>query len=79
MLSNLKSNPNLVKILLISVFFVDCLICLNISLIALKILKSSLSGSILINLQLNLNYLQLLSFYFVVNIPVTVSVSINFY
>ena len=47
MLSDLNSNPyNLAEIFLISVFSVDCLICLNISLTALKISKSSLSGSI---------------------------------
>ena len=50
-LSNLKSNRNnLVKIVFIRVFLVDCPICLNISLIALKISKCFLSGSILINL-----------------------------
>ena len=42
---------NLVEILFIKAFLVDCLKCLNISLIALKISKSSLSVSILINLQ----------------------------
>ena len=42
MLSDLNSNPNnLVEILLITVFLVDCLMCLNISLIVLKIPKSS--------------------------------------
>ena len=51
-LSDLNSNPNnLVEILIIRVFLVDCSICLNISLIALKISNSSLSGSFLINLQ----------------------------
>ena len=60
-LFDLNSNPNnLVEILFIRVFLVDCFIrvflvdcltCLNISLIALKISKSSLSGLILINLQ----------------------------
>ena len=50
MLSDLNSNPNsLLEILLISVSVVGCLMCLNISLIALK--KSKYSGSILINLQ----------------------------
>ena len=47
MLSDLNSNPyNLAEIFLISVFSVDRLICQNISLTALKISKSSLSGSI---------------------------------
>ena len=50
-LSDLNSNPNnLVEMLFIRVFLVDCLMCLN-SLIALKISKSSLPGSIVINLQ----------------------------
>ena len=50
MLSDLNSNPNsLLEILLISVSVAGCLMCLNISLIALK--KSKYSGSILINLQ----------------------------
>ena len=49
---DLNSNPNnFLEVLLIGVFFVDCLMCLNISLISLKISKYSLSGSILINLQ----------------------------
>ena len=49
-LSNLKSNRNnLVKIVFIRVFLVDCSICINISLIALKISKFFLSESILIN------------------------------
>ena len=53
-LSDLNSNPNnLVEMLLASVLLVDCLMCLNISLIALKISMSSLSGLILINLQLS--------------------------
>ena len=52
MLSGLNFNPNnLIEILLLSAFIVDCLMCLNISLIALKISTSSLSGSILTNLQ----------------------------
>ena len=56
-------NPNnLAEFLFIRVFLVDYLMCLSISLTVLKISKSSLSGSILIN-------------YFVVNISVTVSFS----
>ena len=52
MLSDVNYNPNnLVEVLFIRVFLVDCLMCLNISLIALKISKSSLSGSTLVNLQ----------------------------
>ena len=48
----LNSNPNnLFEILFVMVFLVDILICLNILLTVLKISKSSLSGSILINLQ----------------------------
>ena len=51
-LSDLNSNlNNLVEISFIRVFLADCLMCLNISLISLLIFKSSLSGSILINLQ----------------------------
>ena len=47
MLYDLNSNlNNIVKISFIRILLVDCLMCLNISLIALKILKSSLSGSI---------------------------------
>ena len=49
-LSDLNFNPNnLVVIFFIKVFLVDCLMCLNILLIVLKISKSSLSGSIHIN------------------------------
>ena len=52
MFSDLNSNPNnLVEILYIRVFLVDCLMYLNISLIVLKILKSSTPASLLINLQ----------------------------
>ena len=51
-LSDLNSNPNnFVETLIISVFLVDCLMFLNISLIVLKISTSSLSGTVLINLQ----------------------------
>ena len=51
MLSDLNSNPNnRVEILFIRVFL-DCLMCLNISLTVLEISKSSLSRAILINLQ----------------------------
>ena len=51
-LFDLNLNPNnLTKILFIRAFLIDCLMCLNISMIVLKISKSSLSGSILINLQ----------------------------
>ena len=50
-LSDLNSNPNnLIEILFIIDFLVDCLMCLNISLVALQISKSSLSISVLINL-----------------------------
>ena len=53
-ISDLNSNPNnLVEILFIRVFLVDCFICLNISLIALKMSKSSFSVSLLINLKPN--------------------------
>ena len=42
-LSDLNSNPNnLIEILLISVFLVDCSVRLNISLTVLKISKPSL-------------------------------------
>ena len=77
----LSSLNNLIEILFIKVFLVDSLICLNISLIALKISKSSLSGSILINLHPTyiLVPLLFLSFYFVVNISVAVCIFINFY
>ena len=48
---DLNSNPNnLVEVLFISVFLVNCLMSINISLIVPKILKSSLSGLILANL-----------------------------
>ena len=51
-LSDLNSNSNnLVEIWFVRALFVDCLICVKISSIALKISMSSLSGSILINLQ----------------------------
>ena len=51
-LSGLNSNPNnLLEILFIRVFVVNCLMCLNISFIALKLSKSSLSRSIQINSQ----------------------------
>ena len=51
-LSDLNSNPsNLTEVLLVSVALVDLLTCLNISLIPLKISKSSLSGSITKNLK----------------------------
>ena len=44
-LSDLNAKPNnLVEILFIRVFLVDCLMCLNISLIVPKILRSSFSG-----------------------------------
>ena len=43
-LSDLYPNPN-------NLSLVDCLMCLNISLIALKILSSCFSGWILLNLQ----------------------------
>ena len=50
MLSELDPNhDNLVEILFIRVFLVERLMCLNISVVALKVSKSS--GSILINLQ----------------------------
>ena len=46
MLSGSKCNPNnLLEFLFISVFLVDSLMCLNASLIALKISTSSLSGT----------------------------------
>ena len=52
-LSDLNFNPNsFVIILFIRVFLVDYLMCLNISLIVLKISMFSLSGSILMNMQL---------------------------
>ena len=51
-LSDLNPNSNnLVETLFIGVFLVDYLICLNISLTVSKIAKSSLSGSVLINLE----------------------------
>ena len=51
-LFDLNSNPtDLVEVLFIKGILVNCLICLNISLKALKTSKSSLSGLILINLQ----------------------------
>ena len=51
-LSDLNSNlNNLVEILLISALSVDCLMCLNISLIVFKMSKSSLPWSILISWQ----------------------------
>ena len=60
-LPNLNSNPNnLVEVLFLLslfllkfywLFLVDCLMCMTISFIALKISKSSLPGSIPINLQ----------------------------
>ena len=51
-LSDLICNSNnLVEISFYWSFLVDCLMCLSISLKALKTLKSSFSGSILINLQ----------------------------
>ena len=51
-LSDLSSyRNNLVEILFIRAFLVYCLIYLNISLIVLKISKSSLSESIVINIQ----------------------------
>ena len=75
-LSDLNSNPNNdAKILFIRTFRFDCVMCLNISLIALKISDSSLSGSILTKLH---QFLALSSFYFVVNISVAVSIFINF-
>ena len=44
-LSNSKSNRNnLIEVLFIGSFLVDCLMCLNISLIVSKISKFSLSG-----------------------------------
>ena len=50
--SDLKSNPKIaVELLLLRYLLVDCLMSLSISLIVLKISKSSLSGSIVINLQ----------------------------
>ena len=52
MVSDLNSNANnLVEILLVSVFSVDRLMFLNISLTVLKISKPSFSESILINLR----------------------------
>ena len=42
-----NNNNNFIELLLIRVFLVDCLMYLNILLIALKISKSSLSGLIL--------------------------------
>ena len=57
-LPNLTSYPNnLVEVLFIRDFLVDCLICLNISSIVLKILKSFSSGSILINLQPSFSFI----------------------
>ena len=68
-LSYLNSNPNhLVEICFIRVFIVDSLMCLNISLIALKISKSSSSGSIITNFL----FYCFSSFYLVVNMSVTV-------
>ena len=65
-LSDLHSNlNNLIEILFIRVFIVDRLVCLNISLIALKTSKSSLSVSILTSRFL---FYCFLSFYFVANI-----------
>ena len=79
-LSDLNSCPNnLDKILLIGNFLVDCLICLNISLIAQEILKSSLPGWILINLQSSSCSIDFFYFYFVVNISVALSIFIYFY
>ena len=44
-LCNSKSNRNnLIEVLFIGSFLVDCLMCLNISLIVSKISKFSLSG-----------------------------------
>ena len=51
-------SNNLVKILFIKSFLVACLMCLNIRLISLKILESSLSGSIIMSLQRSSNLLQ---------------------
>ena len=54
LLFNLNSNPNnLVEVFFIRVFLIACLMCLNISLIVLKMSKSSLLWSILTNLQPN--------------------------
>ena len=51
-LSDLTSDPNnFVEIFIIGIFLVDSLTVLNTSLIVLKMSKSSLSESILINLQ----------------------------
>ena len=50
--SDLKCNPKFaVELLLVRYLLINCLMCLSISLIVLKISKSSLSGSIVINLQ----------------------------
>ena len=50
LLSDLNFHPNnLLEILFITVFSVDCLVCLNISLRAIKISKSSFSALILLN------------------------------
>ena len=52
MLCDTSCNPNnLIEVLFIVVFSVNCLMCLDILLIVLKISKSSLSRSTLINLQ----------------------------
>ena len=78
-LSDLNSDLNhLIEFFFITVFWVDCLICLNISLIALKMSKSSLLKLILINLQLSSCSITFCFFYFIVNTSVTASIFINF-
>ena len=79
-LSDLNSDLNhLIEFFFITVFWVDCLICLNISLIVLKMSKSSLLKLILINLQLSSCSITFCFFYFIVNTSVTASIFINFY
>ena len=66
------------KFYLLEFFLLDSLMFLNISLIVTKISKSSLSGSILISLQLSSFSI---AFCLFISLPVSVSVSIsiNFY
>ena len=68
-------NLNLSHFALVSLLD-NCLMCLNISLIAFKISKSSLS--ILINLQPIFFYC-FLSLHFIAKIHVTMTILINFY
>ena len=78
-LSDLNSNPNnIVEILFSRAFLVECLMCLDILLIALKI--SSLSGSVLTNLQSRSCFIAFYLFIsFSMNTPVAVSIFINLY